>query len=272
MAEALRIGVVGCAGRMGRMVAAQITATEGCVVAGATEHPGHPAIGEDIGTLAGTGPLGVAVTDDAAAMIAGVDAVIDFTIPAATVEHARLAAQAGAAMVIGTTGLDAEQAAVIEAAARHAPVVWAPNMSVGVTLLLALSEQVAGLLGPEDYDIEIVEMHHRHKIDAPSGTALGLGRAAAAGRGVALEAVYRAARDGHTGERPTGEIGFAVLRGGDVVGEHSVVFPGEGEQIILTHKAGSRKVFAAGAVRAALWTRDRPTGLYSMKNVLGFED
>jgi 4-hydroxy-tetrahydrodipicolinate reductase len=204
-------------------------------------------------------------------MIAGVDVVVDFTIPDATIEHARLAAQAGAAMVIGTTGLDPAQADVIAAAARHVPVVWAPNMSVGVTVLLALSEQVAGLLGPDEYDIEIVEMHHRHKIDAPSGTALGLGGAAAAGRGVALDKVYRAARDGHTGERPRGEIGFAVLRGGDVAGEHSVVFAGEGERIVLSHIAGSRKVFAAGAVRAALWTQNRPAGLYSMKNVLGFD-
>ncbi len=271
MADDLRVGVVGCAGRMGQMVVAQVGETAGCVIAGGSEQPGHPALGNDIGTLSGVEALGVAVGDDAAAMIAGVDVVVDFTIPAATVDHARLAAQAGAAMVIGTTGLDNDQAAVIEAAARHVPVVWAPNMSVGVTVLLALSEQLAGILGPDDYDIEIVEMHHRHKIDAPSGTALGLGRAVAAGRGVDLDSVYRAARDGHTGARPRGEIGFAVLRGGDVVGDHSVVFAGEGERVELTHKAGSRKVFAAGAVRSALWTRNRPPGLYSMKTVLGLD-
>ena len=271
MAAELKIGVVGGGGRMGRMVVAQVTETEGCAITAGSEYSGHELVGRDIGQAAGIGSLGVTIGDDAAAMIAGVDVVVDFTIPEATVDHARLAAQAGAAMVIGTTGLDPAQADVIEAAARHVPIVWAPNMSVGVTVLLALSEQVARLLGPDDYDIEIVEMHHRHKIDAPSGTALGLGRAVAAGRGVDLDSVYKAARDGHTGARPRGEIGFAVLRGGDVVGEHSVVFAGEGERVILSHVAGSRTVFAAGAVRAALWTRDRPAGLYSMKNVLGFD-
>lgn len=272
MAADLKIGVVGGSGRMGQMVVAQVTETEGCAIAAGCEYPGQEFVGRDIGETAGVGPLSVAIGDDAATMIAGVDVVVDFTIPEATTDHARLAAQAGAAMVIGTTGLDKAQAEVIEAAARHVPIVWAPNMSVGVTVLLALSEQVAGLLGPDDYDIEIVEMHHRHKIDAPSGTALGLGRAVAAGRGVDLDSVYKAARDGHTGARPRGEIGFAVLRGGDVVGEHSVVFAGEGERITLGHIAGSRKVFAAGAVRAALWTRGRPAGLYSMKHVLGFDN
>lgn len=272
MADKLKIGVVGSSGRMGQMLVAQTAETPGCVVAGGVVRPGHADVGRDIGTVAGIESVGVAVGDDAAAMIAEMDVVIDFTVPDATVEYARLAAQAGAALVIGTTGLDKEQAAVVEAAARHVPVVWAPNMSVGVTLLLALSEQVAGILGPDDYDIEIVEMHHRHKIDAPSGTALGLGEAVAAGRGVDLDTVYKAARDGHTGARPRGEIGFAVLRGGDVVGEHSVIFAGEGERVALNHQAGSRKVFAAGALRAALWARAQPAGLYSMKNVLGFTD
>jgi 4-hydroxy-tetrahydrodipicolinate reductase len=271
MAEKLKVGVVGGSGRMGQMVVAQVTATEGCAIAGGVDQPGNQFVGKDIGIVAGVEALGVEIGDDAAAMIANVDVVIDFTVPQATIEHARLAAQAGAAMVIGTTGLDKEQAAVVEAAARHVPIVWAPNMSVGVTLLLALAEQVAGILGPDDYDIEVVEMHHRHKIDAPSGTALGLGHAVAAGRGVNLDSVYKAARDGHTGARPRGEIGFAVLRGGDVVGEHSVIYAGEGEQVVLTHKAGSRGVFAAGAVRAAQWTQGRPAGLYSMRNVLGFE-
>ncbi len=272
MAEDLKVGVVGCTGRMGQMVVTLVTEAEGCTIAGASEYPGHPMVGRDAGEVAGLDRLGVEILADAAQMIATVDVVVDFTIPEACVEHARLAAQAGAAMVIGTTGLDKEQTAILDAAARHVPVVWAPNMSVGVTLLLALSEQVAGLLGPDDYDAEIVEMHHRHKIDAPSGTALGLGRAVAAGRGVALEDVYKAARDGHTGARPRGEIGFAVLRGGDVVGDHSVIFAGEGEQVVLTHKAGSRRVFGAGAVRALLWTRGQPAGMYSMKNVLGFSD
>ncbi len=263
MVDDLKIGIVGCSGRMGQMVINQVAGTEGCVIAGASEQPGHDAIGQEA-------VAGVTVRDDPAAMMADVDVVVDFTIPDATVHHAELAAASGTAMVIGTTGLDDAQAQVLSAAATKIPVVWAPNMSVGVTLLLALTEQVAGLLEPQNYDIEVVEMHHRHKIDAPSGTALGLGKAAAAGRGVPLESVYQAVRDGHTGARPNGQIGFATLRGGDVVGDHSVVFAGDGERVELTHKAGSRTVFAAGAVRAAMWTKGRATGLYSMKSVLGF--
>lgn len=264
MVDDLKIGIVGCSGRMGQMVINQVAGTEGCVIAGASEQPGHDAIGQEA-------VAGVTVRDDPAAMMADVDVVVDFTIPDATVHHAELAAASGTAMVIGTTGLDDAQAQVLSAAATKIPVVWAPNMSVGVTLLLALTEQVAGLLEPQNYDIEVVEMHHRHKIDAPSGTALGLGKAAAAGRGVPLESVYQAVRDGHTGARPNGQIGFATLRGGDVVGDHSVVFAGDGERVELTHKAGSRTVFAAGAVRAAMWTKGRATGLYSMKSVLGFD-
>jgi len=264
MVDDLKIGIVGCSGRMGQMVINQVAGTEGCVIAGASEQPGHDAIGQEA-------VAGVTVRDDPAAMMADVDVVVDFTIPDATVHHAELAAASGTAMVIGTTGLDDAQAQMLSAAATKIPVVWAPNMSVGVTLLLALTEQVAGLLEPQNYDIEVVEMHHRHKIDAPSGTALGLGKAAAAGRGVPLESVYQAVRDGHTGARPDGQIGFATLRGGDVVGDHSVVFAGDGERVELTHKAGSRTVFAAGAVRAAMWTKGRATGLYSMKNVLGFD-
>ena len=264
MVDDLKIGIVGCSGRMGQMVINQVAGTEGCVIAGASEQPGHDAIGQEA-------VAGVTVRDDPAAMMADVDVVVDFTIPDATVHHAELAAASGTAMVIGTTGLDDAQAQVLSAAATKIPVVWAPNMSVGVTLLLALTEQVAGLLEPQNYDIEVVEMHHRHKIDAPSGTALGLGKAAAAGRGVPLESVYQAVRDGHTGARPNGQIGFATLRGGDVVGDHSVVFAGDGERVELTHKAGSRTVFAAGAVRAAMWTKGRASGLYSMKSVLGFD-
>lgn len=268
MAEDLKIGIVGAAGRMGRMLVAQVAASEGCVLAGATERAGSETLGRDAGLVAGIGETGVPLIDDPAMMIAAVDAVIDFTAPSATTEHAELAAQAGAAIVIGTTGLTAEHMKTLERAARHVPVVVAPNMSAGVTLLLDLVETVARTLD-ESYDIEVLEMHHRHKVDAPSGTALGLGRAAAAGRGVALEAAARMAREGHTGARPRGEIGFATLRGGDVVGDHTVVFAGEGERIELTHKASSRRVFAAGAVRAALWSRGRGPGLYSMRDVLG---
>ncbi len=270
MANDQRIGIIGAAGRMGQMNIRQVTETEGCIIAGATEGPGNPALGKDAGELAGVGALGVALTDDAAAMIANVDAVIDFTVPEATVETARLAAQAGAALIAGTTGLTPEQEEEIVKAARHIPVVRAANMSVGVTLLAALTEQVASTLGI-DYDIEILEMHHRHKVDAPSGTALALGEAAARGRKAVLGDVKQAVRDGYTGARTPGDIGFATLRGGDIAGEHEVIFAADGERVILSHKASSRQVFAVGAVRAALWTRNQPPGLYNMRNVLGFD-
>jgi 4-hydroxy-tetrahydrodipicolinate reductase len=267
MAGERRIGIVGAAGRMGRMLVKTVSETSDCVVAGATERPGAADLGRDAGELAGIGPIGVPLTDDAAAMFAAVDAVIDFTSPAATAAHAALAAAAGCALVSGTTGLEAGHRAALEAAAAKVPIVWAPNMAAGVNLLFALTERVARVLG-EEFDIEIVEMHHRHKVDAPSGTALALGLAAADGRGVALESV----RDGITGARGRGAIGFASLRGGDVVGDHTVVFAGAGERIELTHKAASRDIFASGAVRAARWTGGRPAGLYGMKDVLGLTD
>jgi len=266
--ETMKIGIVGCAGRMGRMLLSAVHAAEGCEIAGGTEAPGAAAVGRDLGELIGLGPLGFAVGDDAVELFATVDAVIDFTVPAATVAHAALAAQAQVAHVIGTTGLDAAQEQAIERAALHTAVVKAANMSLGVNLLLALVERVAATL-TDDYDIEVLEMHHRHKVDAPSGTALALGRAAAAGRGVDLDAVAQKVRDGVTGARRRGDIGFATLRGGDVAGEHAVIFAGEGERIELAHKASSREVFARGAVRAALWTRGRAPGLYSMRDVLG---
>ena len=259
-----RIGIVGCGGRMGRMLLAEIAGTEGARVAGGLSRTA----GLDLGTLAGLAPLGIATGSDPAALVAASDAIIDFTVPDATVRLAELAAARGTVLVIGTTGIDAAQARAIEAAARHAPIVWSPNMSLGVNLLMGLVEQVAARLGP-DYDIEIVEMHHRMKIDAPSGTALGLGRAAASGRGVALEDVWVKSRDGHTGARKGGTIGFATLRGGDVVGDHTVVFAGLGERVELSHKAADRRIYARGAVRAALWAKGRPPGLYGMKDVLG---
>jgi 4-hydroxy-tetrahydrodipicolinate reductase len=271
MPTEMKIGVVGAAGRMGQMFIRQVTETDGCVVSGAVEAAGHAVIGQDVGVLAAIGEIGVALSDDAGAMIENADAIIDFTAPAVTVSNAMICKEAGTALIAGTTGLDDDQNAAILEAAKSVPIVSAPNMSVGITLLLGLTEQVAGLLGPE-FDIEIVEMHHRHKVDAPSGTAIGLGEAAAAGRQVTLRDVKRAVRDGHTGARPEGEIGFATLRGGSVVGDHTVVFAGEGERIELTHKAASRVIFAGGAVRAALWTRYKEPGFYSMKAVLGFED
>ncbi|MBP2229905.1 4-hydroxy-tetrahydrodipicolinate reductase [Azospirillum agricola] len=264
----MKIGVVGCAGRMGQMLVREIAATAGCTLAGGTERVGGPALGKDLGLLAGIEALGVTAIDDPAELFALSDAVIDFTSPDSTVRHAALAAQSETVLVVGTTGLNPSQQAAIETAATHTPVIQSPNMSLGVNLLLALVEQVARTLG-DDYDIDILEMHHNKKVDAPSGTALGLGRAAAAGRGVALEDVWQKVRDGHTGARPRGEIGFATLRGGDVVGDHVVMFAGDGERIELTHKASGRQIYAKGAVRAALWARDKTPGLYSMKDVLG---
>ena len=267
----LRIGVTGAAGRMGTTLVRQVEATEGCAIAGAIERPGHDAVGRDAGELAGLEALGVPIGDDPVELFAKVDAVLEFTAPDATVEHAGLAAQGKTVHVIGTTGLNSDHEKALAMAARHTAIVRAPNMSVAVNLMLALTERIAGVLG-EDYDIEIVEMHHRHKVDAPSGTALGLGEAAARGRGVTLDDVGRRTRDGHTGARRAGDIGFAVIRGGDVVGEHKVVFAGDGERFEIAHKATGRQIFARGAVHAALWAQGKPPGLYSMKDVLGLGD
>lgn len=264
----MRIGIAGCAGRMGRMLLQMVLATDGADLVGGIDRPGHPALGEDLGTLAGGAPIGMAAGNDPAALFAAADVVIDFSSPATVGEHTRLATRHTTALVVGTTGLEPSHRDMLADAATHVPIVVAANMSVGVTLLLGLTRQVAQLLGP-DYDIEIVEMHHRHKVDAPSGTALALGSAAAEGRDVALADAAVRVRDGQTGPRPAGAIGFATLRGGDVVGEHTVIFAAEGERIELTHKATSRSIFARGAVRAALWCDGRSPGLYSMPDVLG---
>jgi 4-hydroxy-tetrahydrodipicolinate reductase len=265
----IRIGVVGCAGRMGRIVAGEVLGAADLTLNGGTERAGSDAVGRDLGELLGRGRLGIAVGDDGRQLFAGADVVIDFTAPAAVVEHARLAAESHTAYVVGTTGLKAEQEATLRQAATTAAIVWAPNMSIGVNLLMSLVERVAAVLDPAGYDVEIVEMHHRHKVDAPSGTALGLGRAVAAGRGVALEDVWQKTRDGIIGARRAGDIGFATLRGGDVVGDHSVIFAADGERLELVHKASSRQVFAKGALRAVRWIVGRPPGLYSMHDVLG---
>lgn len=264
----MRIGIVGGGGRMGQMLIREVLATEGASLSGATERPGAATIGRDLGTLVGADPLGIAITDDAAALFAASDAVIDFTAPAATLGHAELAAAHGTALIVGTTGLSADDHAKLAQAAAKAPLVVSANFSLGVTLLAGLVRKVAATLGP-DWDIEILEMHHKHKVDAPSGTALALGRAAADGRGVALADVKDAVRDGHTGARTQGDIGFATLRGGDVVGDHTVIFATEAERLELSHKAGSRVIFARGAVRAALWAAGKAPGLYSMDDVLG---
>jgi 4-hydroxy-tetrahydrodipicolinate reductase len=264
-----KIGIVGCAGRMGQMLVAEVLAGEGLSLSGGTERPGSDAVGRDLGEVLGRGVLGVTIGSDAKALFSVSDVVIDFTSPAAAAIHAHLAAETRTGYVLGTTGLDSEQEASLRQAATRTAVVWAPNMSVGVNLLFALVEQIAGSLDPATYDIEILEMHHRHKVDAPSGTALGLGQAAARGRGVKLDEVWQKSRDGHTGPRKAGDIGFATLRGGDVVGDHTVIFAADGERIEISHKASSRQIFAKGAVRAARWACGRPPGLYSMKDVLG---
>jgi 4-hydroxy-tetrahydrodipicolinate reductase len=264
----MKIAVLGAGGRMGQALTAVLAATPGCAIAGGIEAKGSPFVGRDIGEVAGLGPVGVAITDDPLPVFAQVDGVLDFTTPASTLAFAALSAQARLVHVIGTTGLSPADEAKIEAAARHATIVKAGNMSLGVNLLAALTARVAAALGPE-FDIEILEMHHRHKRDAPSGTSLMLGRAAAEARGVSLKDRGIWTRDGDVGPRRDGDIGFAALRGGDVVGEHRVIFAGPGERIELAHIATDRGIFARGAVKAALWARGRNPGLYSMHDVLG---
>jgi len=261
---------MGAAGRMGRTLITTVHEREGCVVAGGTESAGSESVGADLGDLAGLGPLGVTVTDAPLELFTKIDAILDFTAPAASLEFAALAAQARIVHVLGTTGFSPEDEEKIEAAGRHATIIKAGNMSMGVNLLVALTRQVAHALDA-DFDIEIVEMHHRHKVDAPSGTALMLGEAAAQGRNIGLAVHSARGRDGQTGERKRGDIGFASLRGGSVVGDHTVVFAGEGERLELTHRAGDRAIFARGAVKAALWGRGKPPGVYSMMDVLGLQ-
>jgi len=267
----MRVVIAGAGGRMGRTLIQAVSATKGLTLAGAVEAAGAAAIGRDAGELAGLGPNGIKVTSDVAPLLKGADGLIEFTIPAATLAFAELTAAAGLVHVIGTTGHSAEEEAVITQAAKRATIVKSGNMSLGVNLLAALTKRVAKTLN-EDYDIEIFEMHHNRKIDAPSGTALMLGRAAAAGRGVDLAQRSVRGRDGITGARRPGDIGFASLRGGTVVGDHSVIFAGPAERIELTHRAEDRMIFARGALHAALWARGRKPGLYAMADVLGLKD
>ncbi len=267
----MRLAVIGAAGRMGRTLVHTIHEAEGCRVAGGTERTGSEFIGQDVGPLAGLPELGVSITDDPLELFTQIEGIIDFSTPAATLEHAELAAQARIVHVIGTTGMTEDDEKKLKAASRHSRVVKAGNMSLGVNLLTALVRKVAAALD-EDFDIEVVEMHHKHKVDAPSGTALMLGEAAAQGRGTNLKDKAVRSRDGITGARNAGDIGFAALRGGSVVGEHSVIFAGNSERIELTHKAESRTLFANGAVKAALWAMDKKPGYYSMMDVLGLSD
>lgn len=262
-----KVVILGAAGRMGRMLIGHVLAAPDMALSAAIERSGADELGQDAATLAGLPACGVTVSEDLHAALADANALIDFTRPASTVAASALAAQAKAAHIVGTTGLSAEDAGQLTLAARHTQLVWADNMSLGVNLLTALVEQVSARLNA-DFDIEIVEMHHRHKVDAPSGTALALGRAAAKGRGVDLDDVSARGRDGHTGARRPGDIGFAVLRGGEVIGEHTVAFAGAGERIELTHRAERRDIYATGALAAVRWAIRQPPGLYSMKDVL----
>jgi 4-hydroxy-tetrahydrodipicolinate reductase len=267
----MRLIVAGAGGRMGRTLIKAVAETEGLVLAGALEDARSPLIGSDAGTLAGLGDNGVKLAADAGPLLANADGVIDFTAPAATVALAAQVARAGKVHVIGTTGLGADDEARIAEAARSATIVKSGNMSLGVNLLAALVKRVAKTLD-KTFDIEIVEMHHNQKVDAPSGTALLLGRAAADGRGVDFGQHKAAGRDGHTGARKPGDIGFASLRGGSVVGDHTVMFAGPAERVELTHKAEDRMIFARGALHAAAWARTQKPGLYSMADVLGLRD
>jgi 4-hydroxy-tetrahydrodipicolinate reductase len=266
----VRVAILGAGGRMGRTLIQALDHTEGAVLSAAVEHAGGALIGQDAAMLAGLPEGGIAIQADAEAAIAGCDVAIDFSTPQSTLGHVALAAMHGVACVVGTTGLAAADEDHLRRAAARIPLVYAANYSVGMTVLADLVTRAAARLG-DDFDIEIVEMHHRHKVDAPSGSALMLGRAAAAGRGVALDDVAVRGRDGITGARPEGAIGFAALRGGDVPGDHTVIFAGEAERLELTHRAGGRGIFARGAIRAALWAAGRAPGLYSMRDVLGLE-
>jgi 4-hydroxy-tetrahydrodipicolinate reductase len=264
----MRVVVVGAAGRMGRSLIKAVHETPGVVLSGALEHEGSLSLGTDAGLLAGVGMNQILVTDDPLPLFAAADAVLDFTTPAATVGFAALAAQARIVHIIGTTGLSEEDGDRLHAAARHAVLVRSGNMSFGVNVLASLVRRAAAALDV-GFDIEIVEMHHRMKVDAPSGTALLLGEAAAEGRATPLKEAAVRVRDGHTGARTAGSIGFQSLRGGTVVGDHTVIFAGNGERLELRHVAEDRGLFALGAVKAALWGRGKPPGLYSMSDVLG---
>ena len=267
----MRLIVAGAGGRMCRALTRVISETPGAVLAGALEAPGSELLGKDAGILAGAPANGVKLSADLWSMSAEADGILDFTVPAATIANVAIAAERGLVHVIGTTGLSSSDEAVIKSVTSRAIVVQSGNMSLGVNLLAALVKRVAQALD-ESFDIEILEMHHKAKIDAPSGTALMLGEAAAAGRGVALEEHSARGRDGVTGARRAGDIGFAALRGGTVTGDHSVIFAGAMERIELTHRAEDRTMFAQGAVKAALWARHQKPVLYSMTVVLGLRD
>jgi 4-hydroxy-tetrahydrodipicolinate reductase len=263
-----RVAIAGAAGRMGRSLIEAANETAGITLAGAFERPGSDAVGEDAGMLAGVGPLGVPVADSLAALEEDFDVLVDFTRPGATLEHVAHCREWGRRVVIGTTGLSPEQQVAIRAASADIAVVLAPNMSVGVNLCFKLLDMAARVLG-DDVDVEVIEAHHRHKVDAPSGTALRMGQVVAEALDRRLDECAVYGRQGVTGERDRRTIGFATLRGGDIVGEHTVMFAGAGERVEITHKASSRMTFASGAMRAAAWVMGRESGVYDMQDVLG---
>jgi 4-hydroxy-tetrahydrodipicolinate reductase len=266
----LKVAVAGASGRMGHMLIDAVLANPGCQLAAALDVHGSPALGLDAGAFAGRA-TGVAITADLRAALAGADVLIDFTRPEGTLAHLAVCQELGVRVVIGTTGFSAAQKAQIAAHAQHVAVVFAPNMSVGVNVMLRLLDLAARSLDAS-YDVEVIEAHHKHKVDAPSGTALALGEAVARARGVDLATQGVFTRHGHTGERTPGSIGFATIRGGDLVGEHTVMFAGTGERIEITHKSGSRANYAQGSLRAALFLAGKAPGLYGMDDVLGLAD
>jgi len=267
----MRLIVAGAGGRMGRTLTRVIAETQGAALTGALEAPGSNLLGKDAGVLAGLPENGIKLSADLWALSANADGILDFTVPGATIANVAIAAQRGLVHIIGTTGLSASDDAVIKSVTSRAVVVKSGNMSLGVNLLAALVKRVAQSLDAS-FDIEILEMHHRAKIDAPSGTALMLGEAAAAGRGIELASHSARGRDGVTGARRSGDIGFASLRGGSAAGDHSVIFAGPSERLILSHQAEDRMIFAHGALKAALWAHGKPPGFYTMANVLGLSD
>jgi len=268
MAHSPKIAILGASGRMGQMLIQTIQNSDAASLVAVADRAGSDWVGRDLGVCMGASEIGLVVSDDAAATIAAADAVIDFTTPAATVVHAGLAAQTGTAHVIGTTGMTDEELAAISQSGQKTAIVRAGNMSLGVNLLTQLTRKVAAALD-EDFDIEVIEYHHNQKVDAPSGTALMFADAAAQGRGVSLADVRDSGRDGITGARKRGDIGLVAVRGGDIVGEHDVMFAAAGERVILRHVATDRGIFARGALKAALWAIGKPAGEYSMLDVLG---
>ena len=271
MSDTPGIVITGASGRMGQMLIGQVSASDRVHLAGAVERAGHAWVGQDIGVAMGGTAVGVIVTDNAAEAMQDAQAVIDFTAPEATLAFAKIAADAGVVHVIGTTGMTDAQIGALDGPAKQTVIVRAGNMSLGVNLLTQLTKRVAAALD-EDFDIEVIEAHHNQKVDAPSGTALMLGEAAAEGRGVALADVSDRGRDGITGARKRGDIGFTAIRGGDIVGEHDVMFAAAGERIILRHIASEVAVFARGAIKAAVWGQGKPAGAYDMLDVLGLND